>query len=79
MIEVETTMRLYHTEMTQECIKQYINSLCKCMPFTTDGITLDRINDILYLPDYTAIVIHGVAPNSLIIEDTNAFSITIDK
>ena len=68
MIEVETTMRLYHTEMEQECIKQYINSLYKRMPFTSDGITFDRINGVIYLPDYTAIVIHGVAPDSLILE-----------
>ena len=68
MIEVETTMRLYHTEITQECVKQYINSLYKRMPFMADGITFDRINGVLYLPDCTAIVIHGVAPDSLILK-----------
>lgn len=68
MIEVETTMRLYHTEMEQECIKQYIKNLYKRVPFKSGGITFDRINGVIYLPDYTAIIIHGIAPDSLILE-----------
>lgn len=68
MIEVKATMRLSHTEMTQDCIKQYLSNLYKSMPFKTGGITFDRIDGVLYLPDYTTVVIHGVAPDSLILE-----------
>ena len=68
MIEIKATTRLSHAEMTQDCIKQYLSSLYKRLPFKTDGITFDRIDGVLYLPEYTTVVIHGVAPDSLILE-----------
>lgn len=69
MIEVKATMRLSHAEMTQNCIKQYLSSLYKNMPFKTGDITFDRIDGVLYLPEYTTVVVHGVAPDSLVLGD----------
>lgn len=79
MIEVETTMRFYLTEMTQECIEHYIKQLIERLPFKSDGIIFNSIDKIIYYSDYTEITIRGIASESLIIEDTNAFSITIEK